>query len=191
MAEEGSTQVEVRGLYDKREITALLTATLSGQLLSRQLLYAGKTLRCHPRQSFPSGWDIYHSPTHWSTEDTMLHFVKEIIIPYVTATRECLGLSQDQKALAIFDVFAAHKVASLKDLLTETNIILVYVPASCTSELQPLEKSLNDPYKKELLKQCFIDWYASEVKEKLDKGEEVHISLYHKGTACKLDNQNT
>ena len=68
MAEEGSKQVDVRGLDDKREITALLTATLSGQLLSPQLPYAGKTSRCHPRQSFPSGWDIYHNPTHWSTE---------------------------------------------------------------------------------------------------------------------------
>ena len=54
--------------------------------------------------------------------------------------------------------------------------MLVYVPASCTSELQPLDKSTNDPYEKEL-KQCLIDWYASEVKKVLDKGEEVHISL--------------
>ena len=145
MVEEGSRQVEVCGLDDKREITALLTATLSGQLLSPQLLYAGKTPRCHPCQSLPSGWDIYHSPTLWSTEDTILHIVKEII-PYVSATRECLGLSQDQKALTFFDVFAAHRVASLKELLTEANIMFVYIPASCTSELQPLDKSINDFY---------------------------------------------
>ena len=80
MAEEGSKQVEVRGLDDKRDVTASLTATLSGQLLSLQLLYAGKTPRCYPCQSFPSDWDIYHSPTHCSTEDTMLRFVKNIII---------------------------------------------------------------------------------------------------------------
>ena len=79
MAEEDSKQVEVRGLDDKREIIALLTATLSGQLLSPQLLYAGETPSYHPRQSSSSGWDIYHSPTHWGTEDTMLQFVKEII----------------------------------------------------------------------------------------------------------------
>ena len=105
-------QVEVHELYDKCEITALLTATLSGELLFPQLLYAGKTPRCYPRQNFPRGWDIYHSSTHWSTEDTILHFVKETI-PYVTAARECLGLSQDQTALAIFDVVTAHRAASL------------------------------------------------------------------------------
>ena len=105
----------MRRLDDKREIMALLTATLSEQLLSPQLHYAGKTPRCHPRQSLPSGWDIHQSPTHWSTEDIMLHFVKENIIPYFTATRECLGLSQDQKALAFLDVFAAHMVASVRN----------------------------------------------------------------------------
>ena len=54
--------------------------------------------------------------------------------------------------------------------------MFVYVPASCTSELKPLDKSIDDPYKKEL-KQCFTDWYASEIRKVLDKGEEVHISL--------------
>ena len=43
MAEEGSKQVKVHVLDDKRLITALLTATFSGQLLS-------KTPRCHPHQ---------------------------------------------------------------------------------------------------------------------------------------------
>ena len=75
MAEEGNKQVEVCELDDKQEITALMTATLYGQLLSPQLLSAGKTPRCHPCLSFPSGWDIYRIPTHWSTEDTMLYFV--------------------------------------------------------------------------------------------------------------------
>ena len=101
----------------------------------------------------------------------MQHFIKEILIPYVTASRESLGQSQDQKALAIFDVFAAHR-----DMLTDINILYVCVPARCTSELQPLDKSINYPYKKKL-KQTFIDWYASEVKKTLDKDEEVKINL--------------
>ena len=61
-------------------------------------------------------------------------------------------------------------------MLTDTNILYVYVPASCTSHLQPMDMSMNYPYKKEL-KQCFIDWYASKVKKALDKGEQVKINL--------------
>ena len=157
MAEEDTKQVEVRGLDNKREIWITVCYAIWTASLPSTLLYAGKTPRCNPHQSFPSGWDIYHSPTHWSTEDTMLHFVKDALllrIPWPFS---------GSKGPCNFWCFAAHRVASLKELLTEANIMFVYIPASCTLELQPLDKSTNDPYKKEL-EQCFIDWYASEVK---------------------------
>ena len=108
MAEEGSRQVEVFGLEDKREMTVLLTCTLSGTLLPPQLIYGGKTPQCHPRVDFPQGWDVWHSSNHWSTEDTMLRYVDTVLLPYVQATRCNPSLSSDYPALAIFDVFAAH-----------------------------------------------------------------------------------
>ena len=52
--------------------------------------------------------------------------------------------------------------------------MFVYVTTSCTSELQALDKSVNDPYKMEL-KQSFIGW--CDVQKVLDKREEFHISL--------------
>jgi hypothetical protein len=47
MAAIGSKQVPVVGSDDKRQITALLTITASGELLSPQLIYQGKTEQCH------------------------------------------------------------------------------------------------------------------------------------------------
>ena len=44
--------------------------------------------------------------------------------------------------------------------------MFVYVTTSCISELQALDKSINDHYKMEL-KQCFIGW--CDVKKVLDK----------------------
>ena len=55
LAEQGVKQVDVTGLDDKREMTALLACTLSGSLLPPQLIYAGKTTRCHPLVDFPAG----------------------------------------------------------------------------------------------------------------------------------------
>jgi hypothetical protein len=37
----GSKQVEITGLEDKKQITALLSCTMSGNLLPSQLLYQG------------------------------------------------------------------------------------------------------------------------------------------------------
>ena len=66
-AKKGAMQVPMVAIDDKRQISAVLACTLSGALLPPQLLYAGKTTRCHPRVKFPSGWDIWHSESHWCT----------------------------------------------------------------------------------------------------------------------------
>jgi hypothetical protein len=43
-----------------------------------------------------------------------------------------LDLTLKQPALAIFDVFSAHRHASVLDALQRANIKVVYVPAGCT-----------------------------------------------------------
>jgi len=48
MAQKGSKRMEVFGIDDKRQITAMFAASLSGNFLPIQLVYEGKTSRCHP-----------------------------------------------------------------------------------------------------------------------------------------------
>ena len=68
MAKEGSKRVEICGKDDKRQITAVFNCSMTGDFLPMQLIYAGKTEKCH---WFPSEWHVTHSPNHWSNEDTM------------------------------------------------------------------------------------------------------------------------
>lgn len=83
MAQKGSKRVELTGMDDKRQITAVFCGTLSGDFLPIQLVYQGKTPRCHPHYQFPGDWHITHSPKHWSTEETMKDYLHEILFPYV------------------------------------------------------------------------------------------------------------
>ena len=53
MNQKGDKQVEIKGIDDKRQYTALLACTLSGELLPPQILYQGTTDRCHPHADFP------------------------------------------------------------------------------------------------------------------------------------------
>ena len=172
LAEQGVKQVDVTGLDDKREMTALLACTLSGSLLPPQLIYAGKTTRCHPLVDFPAGWDVWHSDSHWSTEETMLRYVEVVIAPYVEATRQSLGLQPDHCALAIFDVFAAHRCNSVLEALNKHHVKYTFVPASCTGELQPPDLTFNAAFKR-VLRECFTRWYATIVQSDLDKGKEL------------------
>ena len=94
MSEKGEKQVKIIGSDDKRQITVLLCCSKSGTLLAPQVIYQGKSERCHPNIKFPESWNITHSESHWSNEDTMLEFVDKIIIPYVESVRENLPLDR-------------------------------------------------------------------------------------------------
>ena len=98
MATEGSTQVSVVGLEDKREV---LCCSLSGDLHPPQLIYTGKTPQCHTTVLFPDGWHVWHSANHWNNEQTMLKYVEHILTPYFTNILAQSGLPQDQIALLI------------------------------------------------------------------------------------------
>ena len=50
----------------------------------------------------------------------MLHYVDNVLTPYLTGTRAQLGLLPDQIALKICDVFAAHRCESLLENLQQT-----------------------------------------------------------------------
>ena len=62
MEQKGVKRVEVVGQNDKRQITAVFAGTIQGDFLPLQLVYKGKTLRCHPNYEFPPGWHITKSP---------------------------------------------------------------------------------------------------------------------------------
>ena len=123
MEQQGSRQVPVVGKEDKREITVLLTVTATGKLLPPQVIYQGKTPGSHAKISFPAAWNVTHSESHWSTEQTMLEYIDQVLAPYyVSQTRQELELADDHCALAIFDVFQAYRCDSVLKKLNSYNI---------------------------------------------------------------------
>ena len=171
LEEQGTRRVEIAGINDKRMITATFTSTLSGHFLPMQVLYTGKTSRCHPHFSeFPPGFDIWHSPNHWANTETSVRFVNNVIIPYVTRTQTEHELSPNYPALVIFDVFRGQTVNEVYELLEEYRIFVVLVPSNCTDKLQPMDLSVNKSAKDYLRKQ-FHTWYAAKVKDQLESGK--------------------
>lgn len=110
MEARGSKQVTVLDLDDKREVIILMTMMLSGKLLPPQVMYAGKTDRCHAKVKFPTDWDVWYCKYHWSNEITMLRFLGTAL-PYEETYRSRVG-DANKHALRIFDVFAAHRTKS-------------------------------------------------------------------------------
>ena len=132
MERQGTKRVRINGFKDKQMITGVFCGNLIGEFLPMQLIYGGKTKRCHPTTQFPTDWDITHNTKHWSNETTMISYIKKIIVPFVTRARDDLGVGQEQAALAIFDHFEGQLTDNVVALLEKHNIQSVIVPPNCT-----------------------------------------------------------
>ncbi|XP_019633348.1 PREDICTED: uncharacterized protein LOC109476769 [Branchiostoma belcheri] len=117
----------------------------------------------------------------------MERYVDSVVAPYMAAQRERLGLDEDHPGLAIFDVYKAHRTPGLLAKLREANIRPVFVPASCTGELQPLDSDgcINNALKKDLT-QSFTNFYAEKVAKALENGTDIeNIKVYLRLSAIK------
>ena len=172
----GKKRVEITGLDDKRQITAVVCGTLSGETLPLQLIYQGKTSACLPKVIFPADWHITCTPNHWSNEEKTSEYLKFIRLPYIQAKRKELGLPDTFPALAIFDVFKGQTTDAIYKLLEENNIYIVSIPANCTDRLQPMDLSVNKSIK-DFMKTQFNNWYSSQVFEQLEDKEQKPVDL--------------
>ena len=63
---KGAKTVPIKGIDDKRQITATFAVSMTGKCLPIQLIYEGKTPRCLPRFDFVADFNVTFSDNHWS-----------------------------------------------------------------------------------------------------------------------------
>lgn len=88
MAPEGAKRIEIAGVDDKRQITAVFAGTMSGKFLPPQIIYKGKTEKCLPTVEFPKEWHITNTPNHWANEQTTEAYIIKILLPYIVKKRK-------------------------------------------------------------------------------------------------------
>src|SRR4051812_14598868 len=84
-AAAGSKSVSVIGAEDKRQITAVVASSLSGDLLPLQLIFQGKTDACHPPLTDAvrdCRFHLTHSENHWSNVQTMQQWIERVLLPH-------------------------------------------------------------------------------------------------------------
>ena len=104
----------------------------------------------------------------------MLEYISNVVVPHVNNARVQLDLPLRKKALAIFDVFSAHRHERVLEKLKQANIAYVFIPAGCTDQLQPLDLKVNKVFKDSLKKQ-FNNWYAEKVNASLRKSKNAEV----------------
>ena len=137
--------------------------------LPMQLIYAGKTDRCHPNGIF----NITHTLNHWSCEKSAIEYLEKVVFPYLSKKREQLKMQKNKKALLIFDVFKGQTTQQVKDVILANNCVYVFVPKNLTNHFQPLDLNVNGQAK-QFLKRKFESWYADQVTKEIEKGTNVY-----------------
>ena len=174
MAAEGSKRVEIAGVDDKRQITAVFAGTMNGFFLPPQIIYKGKTQKCLPSVSFPDTWHITYTCNHWANEKTTEDYILKILLPYVKNKQKELCVSS---AIVIFDRFKGQCTPRILSLLASNNIYIAIVPGNCTDRLQPLDVSVNKSVK-EYLRGKFQAWYSEQIRSLLNSGaSDVAVDL--------------
>jgi hypothetical protein len=192
MNESGAANINVAGIDDKREFTAVLAGAADGTFLPPQLIFDGLTDRCHPKLragvTWPEHWDVTHNKKHWSNEDSMIRYVcstgarspflsnidisryfHNVLLPYRSRMIDISNLPEDQKMVCLFDVFRGQWTDRCKQFLSENNIVAIQVPPNCTDKLQPMDLSINKPLKT-VMKDLFQTWYSEEVATQISSG---------------------
>ena len=169
----GATRVEVYGLSDKRMITLVLCGSAVGEFFPPQVIYKGKTSRCHPKTKFPSHWHVTQSPNHWLTEQTMIEYIENVILPYINGWRSQIE-DESRSALVIMDNFKGQTTSAVNKLLEDNNIQVSLLPANTTDRLQPMDLSVNK-HAKAFLKHKFQEWYREQIAKQLEGMSEKDI----------------
>jgi len=133
---QGKRSVIVRSSGgDKRHVTVVLSIAANGDVLPTMVIFKGK--RALKDIKAPKDIIVTVQQKAWVDEAIMLRWVQE-----------CLRAYTDRNlSLLVMDSFRCHIMDSVKKQLRKTNAELAVIPGGCTSVLQPLDVSVNKPFK--------------------------------------------
>ena len=131
---KGKRSVVVRTTGNqKRHLTVVLTVLADGVVLPALAIFKGKK---QPK-FHEVGVFIRAQEKAWMDEPMMLEWIDIVWEP----------ATEGRRALLILDSFSAHITPAIKERLKEINTVPVVIPGGCTSKVQPLDVSLNKPFK--------------------------------------------
>ena len=94
----------------------------------------------------------------WMDELRMLEWIRKVWAPYVSG----------KPALLSLDTFSAHLTCNVKAEFEKCHTKLLIIPGGCTSVLQPLDISINKPFK-DYIRQLWCQYMVTECETGVDR----------------------
>lgn len=146
---KGAKEVKIMSAgYEKQRVTVMLCITADGNKLPPYLILNRKTIP--KNEVFPKDVVVRAQKNGWMTNELMEDWVKII-------WNKRPGALRNPSSILILDAFRGHLTDNIKSNLAHKNTDLVIIPGGMTSQLQPLDVSINKPFK-DYLKKEYESW---------------------------------
>jgi hypothetical protein len=133
---------------EKQRCAVMLAVTANWDKLPPYVIFKRKTL---PKEKFPPGIHVRVQENGWMDQDLVKDWVNKVWDRRPGALRR-------QKARLVLDSFRGHFKEDVKKLQRGRTDVAV-IPGGVTSILQPLDISINKPFK-ESLRRFYGEWMA-------------------------------
>ncbi|RPB04382.1 hypothetical protein L873DRAFT_1758859 [Choiromyces venosus 120613-1] len=141
---KGSKTVWVKGGtsgWDKRQATLQLTIFADGEMRVLPLIFfkgkgTGMSI-LREKTLYDPHVIVKFNPTGYANSENMEEWIEEQLVPALNC----------KPALLVLDLFAGHKTDNVLDAFKAHDITLSIIPAGCTGIIQPLDISINRPFK--------------------------------------------
>ena len=149
-AGEKSILIKTTG-NEKNHFTVVLACLANGTKLKPMVIFKRKTM---PKEEIPPGMLVHVHEKGWMEEHGMKLWINKVW--------ECRpgGLTR-KKACLVYDSFKTHLMDSIKKKLKDMNTDVAVIPGGLTSQLQPLDVSINKPFK-DKVRTLWSNWMANE-----------------------------
>ena len=126
---------KIGGKTINRGRTLLLSCNAKGDIM---VIFKRKN---EPKLKVPSGFLVTANEKGWMSKVLMTRYIKEIWMKQV-----------GHQSLLMMDSFCGHLTNLVKSSLRKHKVMPVIIPGRCTSKLQSLDISFNNPFKQSLRK---------------------------------------
>ena len=116
----------------------MLAVTGDGTKLPPYVVFKRKTLP--KNMKFPKGIIVRVHPKGWFDDAITKDWIRSV-------WRKRNGGLMKKKSLLVLDAFRCHRDENTKKMLNDSNTDLAIIPGGLTSILQPLDVSINKPFK--------------------------------------------
>ena len=93
---KGAKNVHIKGVDNKRQITATFAISATDEFLPVQLIYPSKTKRCLPNFKFHRTFQITYTENHWSNQTKSVEHFEKVIFSYLEKIKVQKGYPKEQ-----------------------------------------------------------------------------------------------